>query len=130
MLKQYRSTGHYEVNIEEFKKIMDYPETYTSKYIMDKIIKPSVDELDNKSYFQKLQCESKYAHKRGKPVIGYIFTFTPENTGSREDYSQKERTVPEKNKKCKNGYINFSQRTYDYEELEKDLLKQHILDEE
>lgn len=128
LLKQYRSTGHYEVNIEEFKKIMDYPETYTSKYIMDKIIKPSIDELDNKSYFQNLQCEPKYARKRGKPVTGYIFTFAPEDTGSREDYSKETRAVPEKNKKSKNGYTNFSQRTYDYEELEKELLNQNISD--
>lgn len=75
LLKQYRSTGHYEVSIDQFRELMDYPETYKNKYVMDKIIKPSLQELKN--HFKNLQCKSKYDHKRGRPVRGYIFTFTP-----------------------------------------------------
>lgn len=77
LLKQYRTTGIYEVKIDDFRNKIDCPVSYNAKYIMDKIIKPSLKELRN--YFQDLQCTVKYAHKRGRPVEGYIFTFKPEN---------------------------------------------------
>lgn len=84
LLKQYRGTGRYEAGIEEFKKIMEYPDSYEIKYVINKIIKPSVNELNKKSYFQDLKCEPKYARKRGRPVTGYIFTFTPESAADKE----------------------------------------------
>ena len=127
LLKQYRSTGHYEVNIDEFKEILDCPETYSSKYIMDKIIKPSIEELDQKSYFQNLKCKPKYARKRGKPVTGYIFTFTPENVENTANHSLEDKKTAE-NKKAGNRSANFHQRTYDYEALEKELLNLHVSD--
>ena len=78
LLKQYRMTGRYETSIEKFWEQMDCPKAYTSKHIMDKIIKSSLEELKKKNYFKNLVCIVKYAHKRGQPVMGYIFTFDPE----------------------------------------------------
>lgn len=78
LLKQFRCTGRYEVSMENFRERMDCPASYTNKHVMDKLIKPSLKELNGKGYFQNLKCETKCAHKRGAPVIGYIFTFTPE----------------------------------------------------
>lgn len=120
LLKQYRSTGRYEVSIEEFKKIMDYPDSYASKYIVDKIIKPSVNELNKKSYFQNLKYEPKYARRRGRPVTGYIFTFTPESVPNEPNYSQT-RNNYNSNQYSINNFINPPQRTYDYEKLEQEL---------
>lgn len=129
LLKQYRSTGHYEVSSEELKKLLDYPDTYKNKYVMDKIIKPSLKELDE--YFQNLKCEPQYAHKRGRPVTGYIFTFTPENRKRETDQNQmqKEKSFPGKNKNSANGFANFHQRTYDYDQLEKELISQSMSDQ-
>ena len=75
-LKKYRSTGYYEVSIEKFRKIMDIPESYTNRDVMSKVIHTSLNELKN--YFCDLQCIPQYAHKRGKPITGYLFQFTPE----------------------------------------------------
>ena len=122
LLKQYRTTGKYEVSIEDFREKMDCPKSYSNKYVMDLVIKPSLKELKEKEYFQNLKCEPKYARKRGKPVIGYIFTFTPENTKIHPDQSQVNREKKSRNKNYANGFANFTQRTYDYEELERDLL--------
>ena len=121
LLKQFKHTGRYEVSVENFRNRMDCPVSYTNKHIMDKIIKPSLQELQN--YFHDLKCETKYARKRGRPVIGYIFTFLPEsrNDGTVQDRVQKEQKINKKN--STNGYSNFHQRTYDYDELEKMLLK-------
>ena len=38
LLKQYRTTGIYEVKIDDFRNKMDCPVSYSTKYIMDKII--------------------------------------------------------------------------------------------
>lgn len=120
LLKQYRNTGRYEVDIEKFRAVMDIPKSYTNRDVMSKVISMSLKELE--CYFLNLKCEPKYARKRGKPVTGYIFTFIPESRGNETDQSQKEKSVLEKDKKSKNGFSNFHQREYDYEELEKEIL--------
>lgn len=125
LLKQYRSTGYYEVSVDEFRKLMDYPETYKNKYVMDKIIKPSLHELQN--VFQNLQCKAKYAHKRGTPVIGYIFTFTPENRENESEQRQ-DKKKPSNQKQIQNGFANFQQRTYDYDKLERELINRSSSD--
>ncbi len=125
LLKQYRTTGKYEVSIEDFREKVDCPESYSSKHIMDKIIKPYLKELQN--YFQDLKCEPQYARKRGNPVTGYIFSFTPESRNNQVDHSTKaNNNIPEKNKKSQSKYSSFPQREYNYEELEKVLLNQTI----
>ncbi len=101
LLKQFKSTGKLEINLNEFRMKMDIPSTYTNRDIMSKVINPVLAELKN--YFQNLQCTVKYEHKRGKPVSGYIFIFTPE------------QTFPEKTNKSslkqrsKNQFNNFIQ---------------------
>ena len=76
LLKQFKTTGIFEIKLDDFRKRMDCPISYSNKYVMDLIIKPVLKELQN--YFIDLQCTVQYAHKRGRPVEGYIFTFKPE----------------------------------------------------
>lgn len=76
LLKQFKSTGKLEMTLDDFRKKLDCPISYSNKYLMDLIIKPVIKELQN--YFTDLQCNVQYARKRGKPVSGYIFTFKPE----------------------------------------------------
>lgn len=128
LLKQFKSTGIFEVSIKDFREKMDCPVSYTNKHIMDKIIKPSLHELQN--YFQNLQCTTKYAHKRGKPVIGYIFTFTSENRVIEADQSQDKMNKSDQSQQQKqNSFVNFHQRTYDYEQLERELINRSESDE-
>lgn len=122
LLKQYRSTGHYEVDIEKFRNVMDIPESYTNRDVMSKVINISLKELAG--YFQNLKCIPKYARKRGKPVTGYIFTFVPENSQNHHEAGSNSN----KNQNNIKGYANFNQRTYDYEALERELLNQHFSD--
>lgn len=117
LLKQYRSTGYCNISLEEFSKIMDCPETYKGKYVMDKIVKPSVNELNVKSCFDSLQCIPQYARKRGKPVTGYIFTFIPENNMKNQPVHKKAA-----GSKSENIFTDFPQRVYDYDELERQIL--------
>ena len=82
LLKQFKITGRFEIRLDDFRKRMDCP-AYSTKYMMDKIIKPSLEELQ--PYFTDLQCTVQYAHKRGRPVEGYIFTFKPEKPAQTEE---------------------------------------------
>ncbi len=173
LLKQFKTTGRYEVTLSDFRKKIGCPEAYNNKQFMQNIINPSLGELQN--YFQNLQCTVKYEHKRGKPVSGYIFTFTPEKldklelkepSAAKPSELQKELTQEEKDKlideygadmaedyikrttqyHCcnyatikkwiaedkekersrkpkKNTFNNIPQHDYDFNELEKALLK-------
>ena len=116
LLKQFKTTGIYEVKIDDFRNKIDCPVSYNAKYIMDKIIKPSLKELQN--YFQDLQCTVKYAHKRGRPVEGYIFTFKPENIKGEN------KTFSKGDKKSKNDkeIIERELNTNELLQLEKTLL--------
>ncbi len=113
LLKQYRSTGRYEVDIEKFRKVMDIPKSYTNRDVMSKVINMSLNELD--CYFQNLKCEPQYARKRGRPVTGYIFTFTPEVIDRKSDHGQDKKKGYDGGKKSTGSFSNFHQRTYDYQ---------------
>lgn len=124
LLKQYRVTGKYEIEVNDFRSKMDCPESYNNKQFMQNIINPALKNLQN--YFQELNCETKYARKRGKPVTGYIFTFAPENRSLDADPRQdkiKKKSSDQDQQPKQNSFANFHQREYDYESLEKELLK-------
>lgn len=120
LLKQYRSTGHYEVPVEKLRELTGCPEGYSNKQFMQNIILPSVKNLQN--CFQNLRCETKYAHRRGKPVSGYIFTFTPEITENRNCSVQETEQQSVQRDAYAAGIRGCRQRVYDYEKLEKELL--------
>ena len=112
LLKQYKSTGYYEVTLEDFRNKMDVPESYTTRDVTRKVVSMALKELQN--CFENLECTVKYAHKKGRPITGYIFTFKPE----KKVHSEKEKSISKKT----NKFNNFNQRDYDYGELEKGLL--------
>jgi len=120
LLKQYRTTGTYEVKIDDFKNKMDCPKAYNNKQFMQNVINPSLKELQN--YFTNLQCTVKYAHKRGRPVEGYTFTFKPEQIPEPglENEAPGISDTQSQTKQCqKNKFNNFTQRDYSKEELDK-----------
>lgn len=122
ILKQFKSTGRYDVSMDSFRNRMDCPVSYTNKHVMDKIIKPSLKELREKNYFQNLRCETKYANKPGRPVLGYTFTFLPEKACDTDNPDAETQVENAGNRQPADWYKSFHQRTYDYDSLEKELL--------
>lgn len=124
-LKQFRSTGVLKItDIEDFKKKMGCPD-YKPKDFMSFVLKPALEEL--KPYFQNLVCEPQKARKRGSPVTGYIFTFEPEKVPAKEsvqapDAEARKDQKKQSKKKDTNKFNQFQQNTYDFDELEKQLL--------
>ncbi|MDQ8461006.1 replication initiation protein [Enterococcus faecium] len=78
LLKQYRTQGWAEFSKETFFDLLDIPKSYwNSPSNIDKfILKPVKEELT--PLFKGLTIRKKYGKGRGKPVIGYRFTWKAE----------------------------------------------------
>lgn len=83
LLKQYKTTGYYIVQIQEFKKLLEIPENYKMGNIDQRVLNPIKNELIQ--YFENLTITKIKA--RGKRNIDKIeFRFTPQtgiNNGSK-----------------------------------------------
>lgn len=73
-MKQFRSTGCWQVSLEEFKRLMDIPERYSIDVIDSRVFAPILSEL-GKQYHLKIK-KLYEKHGRGRPrVSGFEFTF-------------------------------------------------------
>lgn len=78
LLKQFRTTGYAYFSKEDFFELLDIPNSYLSQPAnLDKrVLKPIKEELS--PLFRGLKITKKYGRGRGRPVVGYQFSFTPE----------------------------------------------------
>lgn len=84
-MKQFRSTGVYKVTIEEFRRMLDIPNSYKMSEIDKWVLKPILNEL-KPTYALKMK--KIYKSKGvGRPVvIGFEFTFKKsENVNTFQD---------------------------------------------
>ena len=83
-LKQYRRNGYWTVDLDKFRYLMDMPEEYVTKKIMQKIVNPAVEEL--KQYFVDLTVEKRTERVNGfEKTVGLIFTFVAEEPRTYND---------------------------------------------
>jgi len=121
ILKQFKSTGILEISLNDFITKMDIPKSYRIKDITDKVVNPSLKELQN--YFTDLQCTVQYAHKRGRPVEGYIFTFKPEKPAQTEEIpAATDKPVKSRSKKG----ISQEEKDKLVEEFGEEIVKDYI----
>lgn len=95
LLKQYRTKGIAYFSKEDFHELLDIPKSYRESDINKKIIKPIRQELT--AIFKGLTIQKRYGKGRGKPVIGYQFTFKPEIKKA-DDFNKHAPTKEEQNK--------------------------------
>jgi len=90
LLKQYRTTGWAEFSKEDFFELLDIPKSYWNRAgdIDIKILRPIKEELT--PLFRGFSIRKKYGRGRGKPVIGYRFTWQAEKNDA-DDFSQGEQ---------------------------------------
>lgn len=96
LLKQWRTIGKKEFDINEFKRLLDTPEYYGPSEIDKNILKPVSRELTQ--YFKNLKIKKVKANTRGTPVTGYIFTWQPEKTEkwiNNKYQKRKEKELPD-----------------------------------
>lgn len=89
LLKQFRTTGYAEFSKEDFFELLDIPKSYWTKQanIQSRVLKPIKEELT--PLFKGLTIRKKYGKGRGKPVIGYKFTWKSERKDA-NDFSRGE----------------------------------------
>lgn len=82
ILKQWRTVGKYVFNdIDEFRKMMNIPTSYTNKLMMQKCVAVAIDEISNlDKSFKGFKCTPLYARKRGQPLEKLVFTWQAEKT--------------------------------------------------
>lgn len=95
LLKQYRTKGFAYFSKEDFHELLDIPKSYKQPDIDKRVIKPICQELT--AIFKGLTIKKKYGKGRGKPVIGYQFTFKPEIKKA-DDFNKHAPTKEEQNK--------------------------------
>ena len=82
-LKQWRTIGRKEFKIDEFKEILNIPESYRKCDIDARVMKPILTELS--TAFKNLTVSPIKAKKKGSPIIAYLFEWDAEQTGQWQD---------------------------------------------
>ena len=109
LLKQWRTVGKKEFEINEFKEILDTPSSYRPSEIKRLILNPTLKQLS--PYFKDLKIKTIKSNKRGNPVLGYEFTWKPEKTGEWEDNKYKKNDFY-KAKKVESNVPNWVEKEY------------------
>lgn len=94
LLKQFRTTGYAYFSKEDFNELLDVPKSYKQGDIDRAIIKPIREELT--PIFTGLTIKKKYGKGRGKPVIGYQFSFKPEMKNADDFYKGQREDIRKK----------------------------------
>lgn len=95
LLKQFRSKGYVYYSKEDLYELLDIPKYYKQGNIDQTVFKPIRQELT--AIFKGLSIKKKYGRGRGRPVLGYQFTFKPE-IKSANDFNKHAPTKEEQNK--------------------------------
>lgn len=74
LLKQYKHTGYYKVSVDEFKRLLNVPESYTMKKITDKILSIVLKELSDNFIDLKVN-----KIKDGRVIKFLEFSFKPQH---------------------------------------------------
>jgi len=85
LLKQFRTTGYAYFIKEDLHELLDIPKSYNQGTIDQRVFTPIRKELT--ALFRGLTIKKKYGKGRGKPVVGYQFSFKAEAKNA-DDFSK------------------------------------------
>jgi Protein involved in initiation of plasmid replication len=91
LLKGYRTTGYAYFSKIDFKELLDIPKSYRQSNIDQYVISPIKEELT--PLFKGLTIRKKYGKGRGKPVIGYAFTWKAERKDAEDVHVSQEQRL-------------------------------------
>lgn len=80
LFDQSRSAGHVEFSKDEFFALLDIPASYQRKMsnVDQYVLKPIKAELA--SLFPRFRVRVRHSKDRGRPVVGYVFSWMPDKT--------------------------------------------------
>lgn len=112
-LKQFKTTGKWIINIDEFKRLLDIPEKYRMYDIDRYVLKPINNELSKSFNNLKITKIKKKGRGRGGQVDKIEFTFDPEKIPKIEKEDRKDK----KHKFKTTAFHNYKQNQYTEDEL-------------
>jgi plasmid replication initiation protein len=122
-LKRYKTSGFWDISIEDFKKQLAISENTRPKDVTNRIVSNSVKTLKEKfECFKNLTYEVKTSRRRGNPISGYIFKFDPEELTTDQKEAIKHIKNGDYQQPAAKKTADFQQNSYDFNQLEKDLL--------
>ena len=116
LLKQYRRTGFYKISIDEFKYLLDIPESYRMTNIDQTVLKPAIKEL--KPHFNNLKIK-KIKAKKGNKIEYLEFVF--DNEGAHVDHAGNVSLVDENNNYYKKNIMHLNK-----DEIKKSFPDSHV----
>lgn len=80
-LKQYRQTGVWNVSLEDFRRLLDVPKSYTTTNFNKFVLQPIIDELEPLVHLKVKKVYQKKGSGRGRSsLVGFEFHFDKEFT--------------------------------------------------
>ena len=89
MLKQFQSTGWYEICLTDFKESLGVPETYSMDNVNQRVLKPILKELP--TYFPNLKIEKI---KKGRSIDRLKFTWDVKEIEIIKKYEEIDEKIP------------------------------------
>ena len=92
LIKQFRTTGFYRVKVEDLRHLLSVPKGYSNAKMEQEVFtKNTVIDLTNA--FPNFKIKQERGTGRGRPIIGYTFTFDKEKTNQYEIDRKKEEQI-------------------------------------
>lgn len=92
LIKQFRTTGFYRVKVEDLRHLLSVPKSYTNAD-MDRKVFSKTTIVDLTNAFNNFKIKQERGTGRGRPIIGYTFTFDKEKTNQYEIDRKKEEQI-------------------------------------
>ena len=119
-MKQFRKTGFWKCNLEDFKRLLDIPEKYRIIDIDTRVLTPIQKELEQK---YNLEITKKYGFNGGRGrsrVVGFEFKFSPEK--------REKSKLTKKDKSEKSEKKEKPEQTQEKEKTLREKIKEKIVD--
>ncbi|MGY0187290.1 replication initiation protein, partial [Lactococcus petauri] len=92
LIKQFRTTGFYRVKVEDLRHLLSVPKSY-SNADMDRKVFSKTTIIDLTNAFPNFKIKQERGAGRGRPIIGYTFTFDKEKPNKYELDRKKEEAI-------------------------------------
>ncbi|MFK4927040.1 replication initiation protein [Lactococcus garvieae] len=92
LIKQFRTSGFYRVKIDDLRHLLSVPKSYTNAK-MDQVVFSKTTVTDLSNAFSNFKIKQERGAGRGRPIIGYTFTFDKEKPNQYEIDRQKEEKI-------------------------------------
>lgn len=115
-LKMFRNTGIWRVNVNDFRRLLDIPDSYKTN-INSKVIKPIMNELEPIIGLKVKPIYSSEIKRGRKKIIAYEFTFNKEKITAVEEQNEKINKAMESQKSAKKHKEEFEKFKLEHEGL-------------